>query len=42
MATLTEEDIENNILTLNLIPRKKLGGLKPMEVFTGKHVALIT
>jgi len=33
MATLTDEEIEDNILMLNLTP---------MEVFTGRRVALIT
>ena len=41
MAMLTEEEIENRILQLNLTPRKILGGLTPLEVFTGKRVALI-
>ncbi|EDP99960.1 hypothetical protein KT99_16746 [Shewanella benthica KT99] len=40
MARLTEEEIENRILQLNLTPRKILGGLTPLEVFTGKRVAL--
>jgi len=42
MATLTDEQIEGRILLLNLTPRKVLGGLTPMEVFTGRRVALIT
>ena len=42
MTTLTDEEIEDNILMLNLTPRKILGGLTPMEVFTGRRVALIT
>lgn len=42
MATLTDEDIEGRILLLNLTPRKVLGGLTPLEVFTGRRVALIT
>jgi len=41
MATLTDEDIEGRILLLNLTPRKVLGGLTPLEVFTGRRVALI-
>jgi len=41
MATLTDEQIEGRILLLNLTPRKVLGGLTPLEVFTGKRVALI-
>ncbi len=42
MATLTEKEIEDNAFLLNLTPRKVLGGLTPLEVFTGKRVALIT
>jgi len=42
MATLTEEEIEDRILFLNLTPRKVLGGLTPLEAFTGRRVALIT
>jgi len=41
MATLTDEDIEGRILLLNLTPRKVLGDLTPLEVFTGWRVALI-
>ena len=42
MATLTEQEIEDRILLLNLTPRKVLGGLTPLEAFTGMRVALIT
>ena len=42
MATLTDKEIEDNILLLNLTPRKVLGGLTPLEAFIGRHVALIT
>ncbi len=42
MATLTDEEIESRILLLNLTPRKVLGGLTPLEAFTGRRVALIT
>ena len=42
MATLTDKEIENSIFLLNITPRKVLGGLTPLEVFTGKRVALIT
>lgn len=42
MATLTEQEIEDRILLLNLTPRKVLGGLTPLEAFTGRRVALIT
>jgi transposase, IS30 family len=41
MATLTDEDIEGKILLLNLTPKKVLGGLTPLEVYTGRPVALI-
>jgi IS30 family transposase len=41
MAILTDEQIEGRILLLNLTPRKVLGGLTPLEVFTGRRVALI-
>lgn len=42
MATLTEQEIEDRILLLNLTPRKVLGGLTPLEACTGRRVALIT
>lgn len=42
MATLTDEEIEDNILMLNLTPRNILGGSTPMEVITGRRVELIT
>ena len=42
MATLSQEEIDNGVLLLNLTPRKVLKGLTPLEVFTGKRVALIT
>ncbi len=41
MATLTDQEIEDTILLLNLTPRKVLGGLTPLEAFTGRRVALI-
>jgi IS30 family transposase len=41
MATLTDKEIEGRILLLNLTPRKILGGLTPLEAFTGRRVALI-
>jgi len=41
MATLTDKEIEDNVFLLNMTPRKVLGGLTPLEVFTGKRVALI-
>ena len=42
MAMLTDEEIEDNILLLNLTPRKVLGGLTPLEAIIGGRVALIT
>jgi IS30 family transposase len=41
LATLTGKEIEDNILLLNLTPRKVLGGLTPLEAFIGSRVALI-
>jgi IS30 family transposase len=41
MATLTDQEIEDRILLLNLTPRKVFGGLTPIEAFTGRRVALI-
>lgn len=40
MATLTDKEVEDRILLLNLTPRKVLGGLTPLEAFTGRRVAL--
>jgi hypothetical protein len=37
MTTFTKEDTEGRILLLNLAARKVLGGLTPLEVFTGRH-----
>lgn len=42
MATLADQEIKDRILLLNLTPRKVLGGLTPLEAFTGRRVALIT
>ena len=42
MATLTDKEIDDNILLLNLTPRKVLEGLTPLEAFIRRHVALIT
>lgn len=42
MATLTDKEIDDNILLLNLTPRKVLNGLTPLEAFIGRRVALIT
>lgn len=41
IATLFQEEIDNEVLSLNLIPRKVLNELTPLEAFTGKRVALI-
>lgn len=41
MATLTDEDIEDKVLLLNLTPRKLLGGPASLEVFTGRRVGFI-
>jgi IS30 family transposase len=41
MATLTEKEINDRVLLLNITPRKILGGLTPFEFFTGVRVALI-
>ena len=42
ISVLSEQEIEDRILLLNLTPRKVLGGLTPLEAFLGKSVALIT
>lgn len=42
MATLTDREIDDEILLLNLTPRKVLDGLTPLEAFIGRRVALIT
>jgi IS30 family transposase len=42
MAILPDREIEDRILLLNLTPRKVLGGLTPLEAFSGRRVALIT
>jgi len=39
---LTDKDIDDCILLLNLTPRKVLEGLTPLEAFIGRRVALIT
>ncbi|GAA4648893.1 hypothetical protein GCM10023116_11670 [Kistimonas scapharcae] len=38
---ITDEEIEAMELQINSIPRKVLGGLTPIEVYTGRSVALI-
>ncbi|WP_232614122.1 IS30 family transposase [Photobacterium carnosum] len=42
LSKLSNEDIQNMELRLNTMPRKVLGGLTAIEVYTGKRVALIT
>ncbi len=41
LGQLTDEDIRNMEWVINSMPRKVLGGLTPLEVYTGKSVALI-
>ena len=41
MGALTDQDIYDMELMINSMPRKVLGGLTPIEVYTGKSVALI-
>ena len=41
LGYLTEVDLEEQELLINTMPRKVLGGLTPLEVYTGKRVALI-
>ena len=41
LGSLTEDDIGDMELMINTMPRKVLGGLTPLEVYTGKSVALI-
>ena len=41
MGQLSDEDIRNMEWVINSMPRKVLGGLTPLEVYTGKSVALI-
>lgn len=42
MSKLTDREVDEQVLLLNLTPRKVLNGLTPFEVFTGSRVALIT
>lgn len=42
LATLSDQEIEDGVLVLNLTPRKVMNGLTPLEAFTGRRVALIT
>lgn len=41
LGKLSNQDIRNMELLINTMPRKVLGGLTPLEVYTGKRVALI-
>ena len=41
MVTLSQKEIDNGVLLLNLTRRKVLKGLTLLEVFTGKRVALM-
>ena len=41
MGQLTDEDINNREWVINSMPRKVLGGLTQLKVYTGKSVALI-
>ncbi len=42
MVKLSEKEIDVHIFLLNITPIKNLNGLIPLEVLTGKDVALIT
>jgi len=42
MEILFQKERDNEVLLLNLTPGKVLKGLAPLEVFTGKRVALIS
>ena len=41
LGQLTQQDIDDMMLIINTLPRKVLGGLTPLEVYTGVSVALI-
>ena len=41
MGALTDQDIYDMELMINSMPRKVLGGLTPIKVYTGESVALI-
>ncbi len=41
LSKLSDEDIRLEIFRLNMTPRKISSGLTPLEVFTGRRVALI-
>lgn len=42
LGHLTEDDLREREMLINAMPRKVLGGLTPLEVYTGKRVALIS
>ena len=41
MGALTDQDIYDMELMINSMQKKVLGGLTPIEVYTGESVALI-
>ena len=41
LGHLTENDLKEQEMLINAMPRKVLGGLTPLEVYAGKRVALI-
>ena len=41
LGHLSDKDISDMEFMINSMPRKVLGGLTPLEVYTGKSVALI-
>ena len=41
LGQLTQQDVDDRMLIINTMPRKVIGGLTPLEVYTGASVALI-
>ena len=41
LGELTEEEVRETEFLINTMPRKVLGGRTPLEVYTGKSIALI-
>lgn len=41
LGHLTEDDLSTMEMLINTMPRKVLGGLTPLEVYTGQSIALI-
>ncbi|WP_263079178.1 hypothetical protein [Endozoicomonas sp. Mp262] len=41
LGDLTKEEVWETELLINTMPRKVLGGRTPLEVYTGKSIALI-